>query len=107
MKGTFLLFSNRRRAYHSSSIPQYPVTVRVAPDFVPILPQVLGERVQALIQQANPPDAEGWITLTLPFETFEGARTTMLGFGTSVEVVEPVELREGVVELAARIVVFY
>ena len=81
--------------------------MRVAPDLVPILPQVLGEKVQALIKQADQPDAKGWITLTLPFETFEGARTTMLGFGTNVEVLEPVELRDGVVELAARIVAFY
>lgn len=76
----------------------YLVTVRVASDLVPILPQFLGERVQALIQQADPPDAEGWITLTFPFETFEGARTTMLGFGTNVE---------WMVNWAARIVGFY
>ena len=94
-------------AEFKASWPQYPVTVRVAPDLVPILPQVLGERVQALIKQADPPDAEGWITLTLPFETFEGARTSMLGFGTNIEVLEPEELREGVAKFAARIVAFY
>ena len=90
-----------------ASWPQYPVTVRVAPEFVPILPQVLGEGIHTLLQQADPPDASGWITLTLTFETFEGARTSMLGFGTNVEVLEPQELREGVAEFAARIVAFY
>ena len=52
-----------------------------------------------------PPDAEGWLTLSLPFETFEAAR--ILGLGRAVEVLEPLPLRQSVVNFAAQIVAFY
>lgn len=87
--------------------PSYPVKVRVSPAFVPILPQILGETVHDLIEHANPPDEEGWITITLIFGSFEGARSYILGFGTMVEVLEPLELRQSVIIFARGIVQFY
>lgn len=90
-----------------ASWPSYPVTIRIAPGFVPILPQVLGEGMHTLLKQAEPPDAEGRITLTLTYETLQSARTSILGLGTNVEVLEPEELRESVVDFATRIVSFY
>jgi predicted DNA-binding transcriptional regulator YafY len=57
--------------------------------------------------QASPPDAEGWITLTLPFETAWAARERILGFGGAVEVLEPEPLRKSVIDYAMQIVTFY
>jgi predicted DNA-binding transcriptional regulator YafY len=87
--------------------PGYSVTVRVSPTFVPILPQILGETVHTLIENADPLDKEGWITISLTFGSFEGARSYILGFGTMAEVLEPQELRQSVIAFASGIVKFY
>jgi predicted DNA-binding transcriptional regulator YafY len=87
--------------------PYYSVTVRVAPALVPFLPQYFGERIRDRTAQAGPPDDQGWITLTLPFETLQAARERILGLGSAVEVLEPQALRRSVVDFAAQIVAFY
>jgi predicted DNA-binding transcriptional regulator YafY len=87
--------------------PPYPVTLRISWEAIPLLPQMLGQRANLLLDQAGPPDAEGAVTLTLTFESFEAARSQILGFGPAVEVLEPAELRESVIEQATRIVAFY
>jgi predicted DNA-binding transcriptional regulator YafY len=94
-------------AEFEASRPQYPATLRFAPDVLPVLPQVFGEGIHSLIEQADPPDADGWITLRMTFETLEAARTHALGFGTWVEVIDPPELRTSVIATARRIVAFY
>jgi predicted DNA-binding transcriptional regulator YafY len=87
--------------------PQYPVTVRVAPDLVPLLPYYFGDQIRATIAQAGPPDADGWTHLVLPFETLEEARTQILGLGRAVEVLEPLALRKSVVDFATQITDLY
>jgi predicted DNA-binding transcriptional regulator YafY len=87
--------------------PHYPVTARVAPELVPLLPLYFGERIRDAVAQAAPPDAEGWITLTLPFERLEIARERILGFGRAVEVLEPQALRHSVIDFATQIAAFY
>ena len=81
----------------------YTATVRVAPQLVPWLPYYFGRE----IDQAGPPDAEGWVALTLPFENLEKARERILGFGGAVEVLEPRALRASVADYAARTVALY
>ena len=87
--------------------PSYPVTARVSPAIVPFLPHYFGERIHTAVAQAGPPDAAGWITLTLPFETAQAARERILGFGGAVEVLEPEPLRKSVIDYAMQIVAFY
>jgi predicted DNA-binding transcriptional regulator YafY len=86
---------------------RYMVTVRVAPKLVTQLPYYFGEDIRDLLAQAPPPDTEGWITLTLPFESITAARTRILGFGRAVEVLEPVALRKSVRDFAKQITAFY
>lgn len=90
-----------------SSRPRYPVRLRVAPDAVPILSQVFGDWIQALVKQSGPPDDKGWITLTILFETLPEACSRLFSFSTMVEVLEPQELRDSLADIAARIVTFY
>ncbi len=90
-----------------STWPNYTATVRVSPMFVPILPRIMGESIHKLIETAAPPDAEGWIIVPLHFETFDAAWSYILGFGTMVEVLEPDELRQAVIQEATGIVEFY
>jgi len=86
---------------------RYMVTVRAAAELVPQLPYYFGNGIQALITQAPAPDAEGWITLTLPFESLPAARARILGFGRAVEVLEPEALRKSVIDFASQITAFY
>ena len=87
--------------------PCYPVTARVAPDLIPVLKFHFGERIRDMIARADPPDAQGWVRLTLPFETLESARERLLGYGRAVEVLEPQALRESIIDFAAQIVALY
>jgi predicted DNA-binding transcriptional regulator YafY len=90
-----------------ASLPQYHVRLRVAPDYVSRLPLIYGEGVRALIDRAEPPDSEGWITLTLTFESPEAACGSVLGLGTGAEVLEPLEMRDAVLAMAGEVVEFY
>jgi predicted DNA-binding transcriptional regulator YafY len=87
--------------------PSCPVTVRVAPGFVPFLLQHFGQQIREAVDRARLPDGEGWITLTLPFETLEDARDRILGFGQGVEVLEPPAVRNSVLDYATQIVALY
>lgn len=87
--------------------PQYPVTVRVAPGLLRYLPHFFGEPIRDNIARAGSSDAEGWLTLTLSFETFEAARERILGFGRAVEVLEPAALRDSVQDFATQVAALY
>jgi predicted DNA-binding transcriptional regulator YafY len=78
----------------------YAVTLRVAPAFVPALPRLFGERAAKALATARAPDAGGWITLELCFESLYAARERILACGGGVEVVSPEPLRLSVADFA-------
>ena len=86
---------------------QYPVTVRVAADFVEQLPQYLGETALAALSAVETIDVDGWQTITLNFEYLEEARTKLLGLGGAVEVLAPLPLRLSLADFAAQITKIY
>ena len=94
-------------AEFEASITEYRVKVRVAPDFLLVLPRIYGEGIHSIIDRSGPPDEEGWLTLDLTFESLEMACASVLGFGSGAEVLEPQELRESVMKSASRVVDFY
>jgi predicted DNA-binding transcriptional regulator YafY len=59
------------------------------------------------IELAGPPDANGWRTLDLEFDTLEEARAGILQLGASVEVLEPAELREAIRETIGEMATLY
>lgn len=87
--------------------PSCPVTARVAHEFVQWLPYYFGDAGRDLVATARTSDAEGWITVTLPFETLEDARERILGFGGAVEVVKPQALRNSVRDFALQTLSLY
>ena len=95
------------RTEYEENRPYYPVVVRVSPDFAPLLPLYFGDPLREQIGRTGPPDADGWITVTLPFERLEAARDRILGFGRAVEVLEPEALRLSVIDYAQQIIAFY
>jgi len=91
---------------YQTSLPKYPVTLRIGPDLVPVLPHILGKGVQSLVEQAQP-DLEGWRVVDYTFERIEEAQTYVLGMGASVDVIAPEELRVSVLKLATEVVAHY
>lgn len=85
----------------------YVVRLRVAPHFRPALPWYFGDRIRSQIDQADPPDAEGWLTLELTFESLAAARDRILACGNGVEVLEPLPLRRSLLDYAEQIVARY
>jgi len=91
---------------YKTSLPKYPVTLRIGPDLIPALPSILGEGVRSLIEQAQP-DSEGWLVVDYTFERIEEAQTYVLGMGASVDVIAPEELRVSVLKIATDVVDHY
>jgi predicted DNA-binding transcriptional regulator YafY len=89
------------------SSTRYPITLRVAPDLIPMLPMFFGDRIQEKITQAGPADKMGWITLALSFESLEAARGRVLELGGAVEVLAPYALRLSVQDFATQILSLY
>jgi predicted DNA-binding transcriptional regulator YafY len=89
-----------------ASRPAYLVTVRVAGDFVPQLRKLLAPRPD-LAPEPTQPDAEGRVSLTLPFQSLEEARARLLGLGRAVEVLAPEMLRQSLMDFAAQTLNLY
>ena len=89
------------------SQPPFCAQVRVAPEVLPFLTEYVGERARSQVIRSHIPDEDGWITLSLPFESFVSARTRLLGLGRAVEVLEPESLRRSLIDFAEQIVGFY
>jgi predicted DNA-binding transcriptional regulator YafY len=89
------------------SQPPFSARVRVAPEALPMLAEYVGERARLELGRSHTPDADGWMTLELPFDSFSGARTRLLGLGRAVEVLEPETLRRSLIDFAEQIVGFY
>ncbi|MDB5705096.1 MAG: transcriptional regulator [Sphingomonas bacterium] len=63
----------------------------------------LGAYAAEAVAAAEAPDAEGWAVVTLPIETIDKAALTLLGLGPEVRVIEPVELRHRLRDLAEEV----
>ena len=87
--------------------PGFVVRARVAPHFARQLHYHFGSSLQSQLERHFPPDAAGWLTLELPFDSFDDARRRLLGFGRAVEVLDPPELRLTIQDYAAQIVELY
>jgi predicted DNA-binding transcriptional regulator YafY len=76
--------------------------VRASPEGCPLL-AALGAHAAAAVRTAGNADAHGWAEVHLPIETIEQAATQLLSLGTSIEVVDPPELRQRISDLAQAI----
>jgi predicted DNA-binding transcriptional regulator YafY len=96
--------------WHQSSadfkahLPRFYATMRAGPDVLRALR--FGIRFGA-IESAEPADDSGWARLQLRFDAQHVACQFALSWGAQIEVLEPAELREQVIDAAQRIVKFY
>lgn len=79
-----------------STLPQYPVKMRIAPELAGGLIQDWGSGVRQLSDHAD-----GWVTIEHVFENLPHARNVIAPYGALIEVLEPSELREAMMRLAA------
>lgn len=100
-------WAERRRAF-LASLPEYAVTVRVAPAAEPLL-ALLDEGAPELPLPADVArDELGWAHLRLRFErTPDGTARHLLRLGADVEVLDPPELRERMADAAAGLAALY
>ena len=85
----------------------YQVKARISPELAELMSIHFGGSYHDAAKNAGPPDAEGWVTVKLSFDTFDDARKQVLGFGKAIEVLEPEVLRLSVIDFARQIVGFY
>lgn len=83
--------------------PSYEVRARVAPALAKRLPTLLQENHPDLLTTPPARTEAEWPTMTLHFESFETARTRLLGFGGAIEVLEPLALRKSLADFAYQI----
>lgn len=80
--------------------------LRISPRAQQLLPMQFGAVGAEALQEAGPPDSDGWVQVELPVETQAVAVGDLLRLGTEAEVLGPAELRHAVGEavevLAAR-----
>ncbi|MGW0880956.1 helix-turn-helix transcriptional regulator [Streptomyces sp. NPDC002671] len=90
------------------SILRAEVVVRLSPEGVRRLPYTVDPpAAREALRAAGEPDAEGWVTLTLPVESEEVAHTQLTALGPEAEVLAPAGLRERFAADAARIAELY
>jgi predicted DNA-binding transcriptional regulator YafY len=90
-------FWEQSSAEFVAAVPRYYVTVRAHPEIVPIMPHV-GKFTR--IERMDPPGEDGWTVVCIRFQLEWEARHYVLGFADRIEVIDPVELRQALSELA-------
>jgi predicted DNA-binding transcriptional regulator YafY len=90
----------------SALLPRYTVTVRIRREAVPSIISSLGQGVASLIQNASW-QSDATAELVLTFDSLDHARGRLLALGTLVQVREPAELRESMIDFARHIVALY
>jgi predicted DNA-binding transcriptional regulator YafY len=88
-------------AAYEREIPRIDVIVRVDPDRMDVLADLVGHQVVAAAQRLQVPEADGWTKLRLRVDWgINEAPGHLLGMGADLEVIGPPEVRDRVLELA-------
>ena len=88
-------------AAYEREIPRIEVVVRVAPDRMDVLADLVGHHTVAAVERLPGPDDDGWTRLRLRVDwAINEAPGHLLGMGGDLEVIGPPEVRDRVVELA-------
>ncbi|MEK6303519.1 MAG: YafY family protein [Acidobacteriota bacterium] len=97
-------FWEQSAASFKDNFPRYYATLRAHPD---IVPRMYAAGRFARVEQVEPPDHDGWIRVLMRFQFEHEACEYALSFGNRIEVLEPADLWEKVVEAASGVIEFY
>jgi predicted DNA-binding transcriptional regulator YafY len=100
-------FWARWSAEFEASRPRIAVTLRASPGAQAAFAEVFGDAAGPALAAAAPPGADGWRTVTLPFEHEVAAAYRLAGFGDQVEVLSPLPVRDRLVRTARQILTRY
>ncbi|MFJ8541840.1 helix-turn-helix transcriptional regulator [Streptomyces sp. NPDC093586] len=101
-------FWAERAEQFARSILRAEVVVRLSERGLRALPHAVEAlSARAALAAAGAPDADGWVTVTLPVESEEVALTQLRTLGPEVEVLAPGELRERFARDARRLAALY
>ena len=93
----------RSSAQFEQSLRTEPVRIRLSPMGVRALPTVLdADAAVKALEQADPPDADGWTCVTVELEEPTIAATQLIGLGDEVEVLAPSATRAAFVAIVRR-----
>lgn len=94
-------------AAYEREAPRIDIKVRVNPERIDNLRGAVGGRVVDAADHLDEVDPEGWLRLRLRLQWPDEAPALLLAAGASVEVLEPVEVRDRLIRAAKRIVERY
>ncbi|MEV6755735.1 YafY family protein [Streptomyces sp. NPDC051214] len=101
-------FWEERAAQFARAILHSEVVLRLSEAGLRQLPYATDSAsTQEALETAGAPDAEGWVTLTLPVENETVAYTQLMSLGPEVEVLEPTTLRERFARAAQQMALRY
>ncbi|MFC9908587.1 helix-turn-helix transcriptional regulator [Streptomyces sp. NPDC127197] len=101
-------FWEERAEQFARSILRAEVVVRLSAEGMRRLPWAVDPlSAREALEDGGAPDADGWVTLTLPVESEEVAHTQLTALGPEVEVLAPEGLREQFAQDAARLAELY
>ncbi|MYR45650.1 YafY family protein [Streptomyces sp. SID5910] len=101
-------FWTERAEQFARSILRAEVVVRLSPRGLRELPHAVdAPAAREVLAAGGEPDADGWVTVTLPVESEEVAHAQLRGLGPEVEVLAPGTLRERFARDARRIAGLY
>ena len=87
-------------AAYESSTPRVTVTVRVDPEALGVLADVVGERALRRAERLDGSDADGWYRLRIDVDWPDEVPGRLLAVGGRLEVLDPPQVRERALELA-------
>jgi predicted DNA-binding transcriptional regulator YafY len=87
----------------AASYHPYPATVRIQPDVMDYFGRYLNGRYEILPSAGD----DEWLRLHVTFESTGEAKTCILGLGTKIDILEPDDLRQMVIQAAREIVAFH
>jgi predicted DNA-binding transcriptional regulator YafY len=80
---------------YERSVYRMTATVRMQASALDFMNHISAYEMYRVAREgASEPDADGWLTTTVPIESLRHGLTELLRLGAGVEVLEPVELRE-------------
>ncbi|HZG16413.1 MAG TPA: YafY family protein [Candidatus Bathyarchaeia archaeon] len=85
-------------------LPRYHVVVRVRESIINQLSYAGRYPLITLVQEK---DENGWLTLSMQFQIEHEACAFLMGFGGSIEVLEPLDLRQRISRLAEELLLLY